>query len=71
MIRVLIIDDEPPARAKVRRLLVEVLRDKDRWHTFATKIKLENVKRPAFQEEFAKVVPGWRELKQDRQRRSA
>ncbi len=49
--------------AKVRRLLVEVLRDKDRWHTFATKIKLENIKRPAFQEEFSKVVPGWRELK--------
>jgi hypothetical protein len=49
--------------AKVRRLLVEVLRDKDRWHTFATKVKQDNIKRPAFQEEFAKVVTGWRELK--------
>jgi hypothetical protein len=48
---------------KVRRLLVEVLRDKDRWHVFAAKIKQDNIKRPAFQEEFAKVVPGWRELK--------
>jgi hypothetical protein len=49
--------------AKVRRLLVEVLRDKNRWHTFATLVKHDNIKRPAFQEEFTKVVPGWRELK--------
>jgi len=48
--------------AKVRRLLVEVLRDRNRWHTFATKVKQDNIKRPAFQEEFTKVVPGWREL---------
>ncbi len=48
--------------AKVRRLLVEVLRDKNRWHTFATKVKKDNIKRPAFQEEFTKIVPGWREL---------
>jgi hypothetical protein len=48
--------------AKVRRLLVEVLRDKNRWHTFATKVKEDNIKRPAFQEEFTKAVPGWREL---------
>lgn len=49
--------------AKVRRLLVEVLHDKERWRSFAIKIKQGNVKRPAFQEEFAKIVPGWRELK--------
>ena len=49
--------------AKVRRLFVEVLRDKDQWHAFATRVKQDNIKRPAFQEEFAKVVPGWRELK--------
>jgi hypothetical protein len=48
---------------KIRRLLVEVLRDKERWRTFAIKVKQDNLKRPAFQEEFAKVVPGWRELK--------
>jgi hypothetical protein len=48
--------------AKVRRLLVEVLHDKERWRTFAIKVKQDNVKRPAFQEEFTNVVPGWREL---------
>lgn len=49
--------------AKVRRLLVEILRDKARWRAFAIKVKQDNLKRPAFQEEFAKEVPGWRELK--------
>ena len=49
--------------AKIRHLLVEVLNDKARWRAFAIKIKQDNLKRPAFQEEFAKVVPGWGELK--------
>ena len=49
--------------AKVRRLLVEVLHDKERWRTFAINVKQDNAKRPAYQEEFAKVVSGWRELK--------
>ena len=48
---------------KIRRLLVEVLKDKERWRAFAIKAKQDNIKRPAFQEEFAKVVPGWRGLK--------
>jgi hypothetical protein len=49
--------------AKIRHLLVEVLNDKARWRAFAIKIKQDNLKRPAFQEEFAKAVPGWGELK--------
>jgi hypothetical protein len=45
--------------AKVRRLLIEVIGDEARWNKFAAKIKQDNIRRPAFQEEFAKVLPGW------------
>lgn len=48
---------------KVHHVLVDVLHDAPRWRDFAIKIKLDNIKRPAFQEEFAKAVPGWQALK--------
>lgn len=44
---------------KVYRVLVKVIGDKTRWHNFASKVKQDNIRRPAFQEEFAKVVPDW------------
>ena len=47
---------------KVRHLLVEIIKDETRWRVFAGKIKRDNLRRPAFQEEFGKVIAGWREL---------
>ncbi len=44
-------------------VLVDVLRDPPRWRGFALKVKQDYIKRPAFQEEFAKAVPGWQALK--------
>ncbi len=48
---------------KIQHLLVDVLHDAPRWREFAFNVKQDNIRRPAFQEEFAKVVPGWRALK--------
>lgn len=47
---------------KVRHVLVEVLDYKPRWEKFARKVKQDNLRRSAFQQEFADAVPGRREL---------
>lgn len=47
---------------KVRHVLVNVLGDQKRWVKFARKVKIDNARRPAFQQEFATAVPGWQEL---------
>lgn len=48
--------------SKVRRMLIEVIGDKTRWEKFAAKVKQENIRRPAFQEEFAGALPDWKDL---------
>ena len=48
--------------AKVRHMYVDILKAEDRWRDFAGKVRKDNLHRPAFQEEFAKVVPGWCEI---------
>ncbi len=43
-------------------LLVDVLKNSKRWRSFAVKVKQDNIKRPAFQDEFANVASDWRGL---------
>jgi hypothetical protein len=50
------------AVARIRRVLVDVMKKPDEWKKFALPIKLHNTKRPAFQDEFAKVIPDWKSL---------
>jgi tetratricopeptide (TPR) repeat protein len=46
--------------AKVRHMWVDVMKTPEKWENFRRKVKEMNLKRPAFQEEFAKVLPGWK-----------
>jgi hypothetical protein len=48
---------------KVRHMYVDILKAPGDWEAFARQVKGDNVRRPAFQEEFARIVSGWRDLK--------
>ncbi|MBC8318115.1 MAG: hypothetical protein H8E41_09420 [Desulfobulbaceae bacterium] len=47
---------------KVRHMYVDIMNKPEQWTQFARQVKLDNKKRPAFQEEFKKTVPGWGNL---------
>ncbi|MCD4719286.1 MAG: hypothetical protein K8S13_05420 [Desulfobacula sp.] len=50
------------AVARIRRVLLEVLKETDKWKEYALPIKSNNEKRPAFQDEFARAIPDWKNL---------
>ena len=41
---------------------VDIVQTPEKWESFARKVKVDNKKRPAFQEEFGGVVPGWKTI---------
>ncbi len=45
-----------------RHVWIDILQTPAKWETFAKGLKSANLRRPAFQMEFAKIVPGWTEL---------
>ena len=47
---------------RIRRILVEIMKKTDEWKKYATQIKLNNAGRPAFQDEFARIIPDWKSL---------
>jgi hypothetical protein len=48
--------------AKVRRVYVDIMKKNEQWISFAQKIKKDNLRRPAFQDEFGKVIKDWKTL---------
>ncbi len=54
--------DKAMAVKRVQHLFVDVMKTPEDWRNYALPIKMQNIKRPAFQEEFARVISGWREL---------
>jgi len=48
--------------AKVRHVWVNVMKAPEEWKEFGRKVKEKNLRRPAFQEEFAKALPDWNTL---------
>jgi transcriptional regulator with XRE-family HTH domain len=49
-------------RARTQKAWDNVLKSPKDWEAFARPIKNANVRRPAFQEEMARKVPGWKDL---------
>lgn len=47
---------------KLHHMWIDIIKDPEKWGTFARKVKQANLIRPAFQEEFTKAIPDWKGL---------
>lgn len=47
---------------KIRRVWVEIMGQAVAWEKFARNIKAINIRRPALQEEFGRIIPDWKSL---------
>jgi len=47
---------------KLRHMWVDVMKTPEKWLEFARKVKWQNQLRPAFQEEFRRVIPDWKSV---------
>ncbi|MBF0493200.1 MAG: hypothetical protein HQM15_10525 [Deltaproteobacteria bacterium] len=54
--------DQAQVALKIRNLWINVIKKPDQWKTFAKEIKVNNLNKPAFQQEFAKMIPDWKEI---------
>ena len=48
--------------AKIRRVWVDVMKQDEKWKEFGREVKRMNLKRPPFQEEFARALIDWNTL---------
>ncbi len=47
---------------KIQDIYENILKTPEKWNEFARNIKYKNKNRPAFQQEFSKIISGWRDL---------
>ena len=50
------------AALRMRHIWLDVLKTPEAWQTCAKNVKALTLKKPAFQQEFAKTIPDWKEL---------
>jgi hypothetical protein len=54
--------EQAQAALRMRHVWVDVLKNPEAWRTFAKNLKTQTLKKPAFQEEFSRVIPEWKTL---------
>jgi|GEM_PF-6161115 len=47
---------------KIKNTYENILKAPEKWNEFARNIKCKNKNKPAFQQEFSKVIKNWKEI---------